>query len=164
MKSLKEYLQNLPSLTKYLEQYFNKTGKSSVYNEKARPKNAIRIWLSYDIDKDEDQSRHKLLYDWLSKYKAESWGNSVATFLWKLAEDCEPTNETVARWIVKELIQQKLLLGSSFEDMQWQKTKDISLYVFYSYRVKKNDKETYNSNHFVLIQNAEITHKDGFAN
>lgn len=164
MKSLKEYLQNLPSLTKYLEQYFEKTGKTSVYNEQERPKNAIRIWLSYDIDKDEDQSRHKLLYDWLSKYKAESWGNSVATFLWKLAEDYKPTNEIVAQWIVEELIQQKLLLGSSFEDMQWQKTKDISLYVFYRYNTTIKTKEVNNSNHFVLIQNAEITHKDRFAN
>jgi hypothetical protein len=156
MKSLKDYLQNLP--------YSKKTDKASVYNEKERPKNAIRIWISYDIDKGDDKSQRNLLYDWLSKYDAESWGNSVATFLWKLAEDCEPTNEIVAQWIVEELIQQKLLLGSSFEDMQWQNTKDISLYVFYRYRVKKNGKETYNSNHFVLIQNAEITHKDGFAN
>lgn len=164
MKTLKDYLQNLLSLTKYLEQYLNTTGKISVYNEQERPKNAIRIWLSYDIDNDEDQSRHKLLYNWLSRYHAESWGNSVATFLWDLAEDCHPTNEIVAQWIVNELIQQKLLSGTSFEDKQWQKTKDISLYVFYSCRVKKNGKETYNSNHFVLIQNAEITHKDGFAN
>lgn len=156
MKSLKDYLQNLP--------YSKKTDKASVYNEKERPKNAIRIWISYDIDKDDDKGQRNLLYDWLSKYKAESWGNSVATFLWKLAEDCEPTNEIVAQWIVEELIQQKLLLGSSFEDMQWQKTRDISLYVFYRYRVKSDGKESRNSNHFVLIQNAEITHQDGFAN
>ena len=164
MKSLKDYLQNLPSLVEYLEQYFQKTGKTSVYNEKERPKNMIRIWLSYDIDKDEDQSRHKLLYNWLSEYHAESWGNSVATFLWELEEDCEPTNEIVARWIVNELVQKKLLLGSSFEDNKWKNTKDISLYVFYRYRVKSDGKESRNSNHFVLIQNAEITHRDGFAN
>lgn len=152
MTSLKNFLRNCISLREYLKRYSQKAGIMSVYNEQSRPKNAIRIWVSYDIDNDSDNHRHKLLYNWLSNYDAESWGNSVATFLWNIQQ--EPTNELVAKWLVDELINASVLNGNSFEDKEWMRTKNISLYIIYRY----NEEGKMNSNHFVLIQNAEITH------
>lgn len=60
----------------------------------------------------------------------------------------------VAKWLVDELINASVLNGNSFEDKEWMRTKNISLYIIYRY----NEEGKMNSNHFVLIQNAEITH------
>ena len=160
MANLKAYLQeNLKPLAEYLKKR-EEQGLRAVYNEDERPDDVVRIWISYDIDNDEDKSRHQLLYDWLNELHAESWGDSAATFTWKI--DCEPTNELVARWIVEDLIKNGSLKGKTFKDNEWQKTKDISLYVFYRYKCVVNKEEKRNSNHFVLIQNAEIRHSEGF--
>ena len=161
MKPFKDYLQkNCKDLVEHLNTMASK-GVQSVYDENTRPENAVRIWLSYDIDHDDDESRHNTLYKWLALQKAESWGDSVSSFVWSI--DSVPQNKDIAKMLVDELTKlDNILDGDSFEDVKWKLSKDISLYVIYRYKVSVNEEYKYNSNHFVLVQNAEITHKDGF--
>ena len=159
---MKEYIQNVEPMKSYLAEK-----KDSVYNEENRPKDKVRIWLSYDVEAGHEDLYDKL-YAMFSDLQAEQWGNSVATFLVKTGY--APKNENIAQFIVDECIAKDILDGDSFTDNKWKKTKGLSLYVFYRYYyydTSKEDKENenpkvFNSDHFVLLHNAPIKHLKGW--
>lgn len=153
---MKNYVQNVGEMKTYLDKR-----QDSVYIEESRPKNAVRIWLSYDVAQGHDELYDKF-YTMFDDLKAEQWGNSVATFL--VTTKCAPKNEDIAPFIVGKCIANGILDGDSFEDMKWKKTKDVSLYVFYrySYYDEGQKKDILNSDHFVLLHNATITHLNGW--
>ena len=167
MEDLKDYLKH--SLIN-LRDYFKKTEAKhvkTVINEKERPEDAVRIWVSFDFNKTDGKEYYVNVDKWSKdkEIQAEMWGNSVRTFLWKGIKE-EPTIESIAKYLVEKFIKYEILDGEKFEDNKWQKTKDTSIYVFYRYKVKitKNEKTEImrNSNHFVLVLNAEIPHLDYF--
>ncbi|MBR1374301.1 hypothetical protein IJ556_07635 [bacterium] len=160
-KTLKQYLQASDiDITKYLEKALEK-GVTSVYNEKDRPENAIRVWVSFDFNDTEREDYYTNVDKWTKSIKAETWGNSIRTFLWE-NQRAEPTIESVAKKLVNELIQYKILDGKSFDEGKWKNTKNISIYVIYRYKMTIDGKDKLNSNHFVLVMNAKIPHDDTF--
>lgn len=150
-------------LTEHI-QLWNKRGLTSVYTEKSIPENNIRIWLSFDIDNDdENQTRHKKLYDWLCKKNAEAWGNSIATFLVEWKENRTPQNQDIRKILVNELTKADgILRGKNYDDPAWKESIDISLYVNYKYAVKVNNYIQKGSNYFALIQNANLPFHTGY--
>lgn len=150
-------------LTEHKQQW-GKKGLKSVYDETSIPESFIRIWLSFDIDNDNvNQTRHKILYDWLSKKNAEAWGNSVATFLVEWKENRTPQNQDIQKILVNELTKvDGILLGKNYNDETWKASEDISLYVNYKYAVKVNNNIQKGSNYFILIQNADIPFHLGY--
>lgn len=158
---LKKYLQNSNlNISEYLQKT-HKKGIQSVYNEKDRHENAVRVWVSFDFNKTEGKDYYINVNEWTKAIKAETWGNSVRTFLWEI-QKTEPTIESVAERLVNELIQFEILDGNSFNDHKWEKTTDTSIYVIYRYKVTVDGKDKLNSNHFVLVMNADIPHDDTF--
>ena len=153
---MKDYIQNIEPMKSYLAEK-----KDSVYIEENRPKDKVRIWLSYDIEQGHEELYDKF-YTMFNDLKAEQWGGSVATFTAKLEDDIE--NQDVAIYIVKTCIKYKILDGELFKDLKWKKTKGLSMYVFYrySYFDEKQKKDILNSDHFVLLHNAPIKHIDGW--
>lgn len=139
---------------------------TSVYfeNSDPRPKNATRIWLSYDInDEEAPKDCRKNLLEWLAGWSAESFGASIATFL--VDQMYLHTDEAVADWLTQELKDNSVLLEDDDITMtkSYLSTPGISLYVFYRTRNNGNDGELrQQSGHFVLIQNAPMKHKGGY--
>lgn len=156
MKNLKDYLNDS------IEPYIEKNG-SSVYAEEKRPKNEVRIWLSYDAEDGADETYRKL-YNLFDELGAESWGNSVATFLVEIPN--APTNSTIAEILVNMLQEKDILDGNDFEDESWKGTQGLSIYViyrFYYHDTTKENPKVFNSDHFVLLHNAPMKHLNGWA-
>ena len=105
---MKDYIQNIEPMKSYLAEK-----KDSVYIEENRPKDKVRIWLSYDIEQGHEELYDKF-YTMFNDLKAEQWGGSVATFTAKLEDDIE--NQDVAIYIVKTCIKYKILDGELFKD------------------------------------------------
>lgn len=156
---MKKFIREKSELSEYVE-----LTPKTVYNEDSRPAGRVRVWLSYDIDKEKWDEIQNEFYSWLDGLKAEAWGNSIATFTWGIG--CEPTNELVAMWIVDEMLKREepLLIGKDFKSMEWQKTPHMSLYVYYrySYTDEKQNMTRRDSNYFVLLHNAELPHLGGY--
>lgn len=150
-------------LTEHI-QLWNKRGLTSVYTETSIPDNNIRIWLSFDIDNDdENQTRHKILYNWLFKKNAEAWGNSIATFLVEWKENRTPKNQDIKKFLVNELTKiDGILHGKNYDDPAWKESIDISLFVNYKYNVLVNKEVIRGSSYFALIQNANIPFHLGY--
>lgn len=165
---MKTYLnQNNRDLKEHLERREETFEENtSVYFEKSdpRPKNATRIWLSYDINDDEaPKSCRDNLLEWLAGWNAESFGASVATFLVK--DEYLHPDEKVAAWLIQNLKDNNVLLKDDNITMAkpYLSTPGISLYVFY--RSRNNDEGEAirrQSGHFVLIQNAPMKHIGGY--
>ncbi len=156
---MKKFIREKSELSQYVELTSN-----TVYDEDSRPAGKVRVWLSYDIDKERRDEIQNEFYSWLDSLNAEAWGNSIATFTWRI--ECEPTNELVARWIVDEMLKREkpLLIGKDFNSMEWEKTPHMSLYVYYrySYFDEKQNNTRHNSNYFVLLHNAVLPHLGGY--
>lgn len=158
MKDLKDYLrENIEPLSSYIKKHMD-----SVYTEEKRPKDKVRIWLSYDVE-DGYEEKYDHLYKLFDALGAEQWGNSVATFLLPISQT--PNNEMIANILVNILMEKELLDGDNFEDEEWKKTKGLSFYVIYrySYYDETKKKDILNSDHFVLLHNAPIKHLDGWS-
>ncbi len=159
---MKNYVQDVGEMKTYLDRR-----KDSVYTEERRPKDHVRIWLSYDIE-DGYGALYDPLYALFNELGAESWGGSVATFLVPIEQ--APDNAFIAEILVNMLQEKEIVAGNSFEDEAWKKTKGLSLYVFYRYYYHDTSKEgkenenpkVFNSDHFVLLHNAPIKHADGW--
>lgn len=165
---MKKYLnQNNRDLKKHLErreETFEENKSVYFENSDPRPKNATRIWLSYDInDKKAPKDCRDNLIEWLASWEAESFGISVATFLVDgiyLRSDKE-----VATWLIQELKDNDVLKKDDeiTIDKPYLSTPGLSLYVFYRTR---NDEDgsalKQQSGHFVLIQNASMKHVGGY--
>ena len=156
---MKKYIREKSELSEYIELV-----PKTVYDEDSRPAGKVRVWLSYDIDKEKWNEIQNEFYAWLDDLNAEAWGNSITTFTWGIK--CEPTNELVAYWIVDEMLKRDkpLLMGQYFDSMEWQKTPHMSLYVYYrySYTDEKEKTTRCDSNYFVLLHNAELPHLGGY--
>lgn len=127
------------SIDVYLQKF-----QDTVYTEEMVSINNTRVWISFDIDNDPENKTRKKLYAWFNQQKQiESWGNSVATFL--ISKVFTNKNELKIH-LIKELQNAEVL-----QNIHWEKTKNVSLYIIYR---SKNEK-TY-SGHFVLIQNAKV--------
>lgn len=138
---------------------------SSVYFEITRPKNTTRIWVSYDIkDEEAPEKCREKLEAWLKDHLAESFGNSIATFL--LKGQCFSTNSQTAKWLINQLKEAEVLGeedSDSSEKSQFLHTPGLSLYVIYRSRNEGDgDLEKLYSGHFVLIQNTPIANEGGY--
>ena len=159
---MKNYVQNVGEMKTYLAKR-----QDSVYTEDLRPKDQVRIWLSYDVEEGHEDLYDKL-YILFKAARAEQWGNSVATFLLEIEE--VPTNEYIAQTIVHFLHSCGIIKEDNFDNGKWKETKGLSLYVFYRYYYHDTSKENkenenpkvFNSDHFVLLHNAPIKHLDGW--
>ena len=163
---MKKYLnKECPELKEYIQTLKERGIRSTMYDEQTRPKNATRIWISYDISEDADPKCRKSLYDWLNTKNAESFGNSVATFL--LRRECFNNNTKVAKWLIKELKDANVLSDEdkeANEKTEYLKTRGLSLYIIWRSRnIGDGTAAKRYSDHFVLIQNTNIWHKQGFS-
>lgn len=163
---MKKYLnKECPELKEYIQTLKERGIRSTMYNEQTRPKNATRIWISYDISEDADPKCRESLYDWLNNNNAESFGNSVATFL--LRGVCFSNNTKVAKWLIKELKDANVLSDEdkeANENTEYLKTQGLSLYIIWRSRnISDGTAAKRYSDHFVLIQNTNIWHKQGFS-
>ena len=163
---MKKYLnKECPELKEYIQILKERGIRSTMYDEQTRPKNATRIWISYDISEDADPKCRKSLYDWLNNKNAESFGNSVATFL--LRGVCFNNNTKVAKWLIKELKDANVLSDEdkeANEKTEYLKTRGLSLYIIWRSRnISDGTAAKRYSDHFVLIQNTNIWHKQGFS-
>ena len=153
------FVQNVIVESVSATKYFSDRGDHpTVYKETELPavkSGKTRIWISFDIENDPQKIVRKKLYDWFNtQIQIESWGNSVATFL----VNAYMLDTKVRDYIINGLRQAKV-----FNSVDWSKTPDVSLYVFYRTKILKEDKTTLSaSGHFVLIQNAKIMQPSGF--
>ena len=162
---MKKYLnQECPELKDYIQTLKERGIHRTMYNEQARPKNATRIWISYDISEDADHNCRTNLYKWLNNKNAESFGNSVATFL--LRGVFFYSNTKVAKWLIKELKEANVLSDEdegANENTEYLRTRGLSLYIIWrSQNSGDGSAAKRYSDHFVLIQNSKIWHKQGF--
>lgn len=136
----------------------------SVYEESARPENATRIWVSFDINSaDKYKPLRNNLDKWFKRQHAESFGASVATFL--VQDACWGEDEEVANWLMDELRGAQVLSPKDCvsKETPYLLTNGISLYVFYrSKGVDEKGETVQYSGHFVLIQNEDISHLGGY--
>ncbi|MCQ2313162.1 MAG: hypothetical protein MJZ84_06935 [Paludibacteraceae bacterium] len=153
-KQLKEHLQSRKD---------KKCRATSVYCEEGRPKYATRIWISYDINDDAPDGCRTNLEKWLTSQEAESFGESVATFL--IPWTCYSTNSSVANWLLPRLKDAGIINNTDTitDEKPYLETPGLSLYVIYRSRNNGDGSamKLY-SGHFVLIQNANITHSGGY--
>ena len=163
--SMKKYLNSQnQELKEHILALKEKGIRTTMYNEIERPKHATRFWVSYDISEKADKDCRKNLYTWLSNLKAESFGNSVATFLVKGM--CVNNNSKAAKWLIKQLIDANVLINdkNADESVESLKTKGLSLYIIWRSRNIEDGPNTKRySDHFVLLQNTQIWHKGGYS-
>ena len=162
---MKKYLnKECPELKDYIQTLKERGIHSTMYNERTRPKNATRIWISYDISEDADHNCRTNLYNWLNNQNAESFGNSIATFL--LIGKCFNNNTKVAKWLIQELKAANVLSDEdegANENTEYLRTRGLSLYIIWrSQNSGDGSAAKRYSDHFVLIQNTKIWHKQGF--
>lgn len=137
-------------------------GKRKVYAEEGRPRNATRVWLSYDIT-DDAAPRRKALEDWLVTKQAESFGNSVATYV--IEGKCYSQNAKVAEMLMRELRNANVLDADDLitSGKPYLKSQGLSIYVIYRSRNNGDGAlEKLYSGQFVLIQTAPISHLGGY--
>lgn len=162
--SMKKYLNpQCAELSEHLSVLKAKGIRTTMYNEMERPKHATRFWISYDISAEADGECRKNLYTWLSGLNAESFGNSIASFLIKGM--CINNNTKAAKWLIKQLIDANVLIEDmdADENVDYLKTKGLSLYIIWRSRnIGDGSNAKRYSDHFVLIQNTKIWHKGGY--
>ena len=106
---MKKYLNpQCKELSEHLSMLKEKGIRTTMYNEMERPKHATRFWISYDISAEADGECRKNLYTWLSGLNAESFGNSIASFLIKGM--CINNNTKAAKWLINQLIDANVLI------------------------------------------------------
>jgi hypothetical protein len=64
---MKKFIREKSELSEYVE-----LTPKTVYNEDSRPAGRVRVWLSYDIDKEKWDEIQNEFYSWLDGLKAEA--------------------------------------------------------------------------------------------